>query len=100
MLTQKVERGSVDQWPTVSKTGDITAVHVKVKKHLLQDLLCRVDGFLRGGLQFYAVEVQEDLTVVICRISEEYYPLNCKPRCTEHRLLQCLGLGTAVEFDI
>jgi hypothetical protein len=57
MLTRKVKRGSVDRWPTFSKTEHFTAVHVKVKKQILQDLLCRVDGFLRGGLQFCAVEV-------------------------------------------
>lgn len=52
MLTQKVERGSVDQWPTFSKTEDIAAVHLKVEKQLLQDILCRVDGFCEGVFSF------------------------------------------------
>jgi hypothetical protein len=51
----------VDRRPTFSKTEHFTAVRVKVNKRRLQDPLCRVDGFLRGGLQFYAVEVCEDL---------------------------------------
>ena len=61
----------MDRWLTFSKTEDITAVHVKVKKQLLQDLLCRVDGFLRGAHSVFCTRSLGGLTVIICRLSEE-----------------------------
>jgi hypothetical protein len=93
MLTQKVERGSVDRWHTVSSAcegGETASSGSSVSRR----------RFSARGPSGFCCRSLGGLTVILCRLSEEYILRIVSFPVQNIDCYLAFSLGTAVDFEI